>query len=76
MRNHGISFVGATIPVAAMMGIFIEKACRAQLLLMAAGVPYTATSEEELAAKRSQVFDAPLIESHWSYFLRRLATRT
>jgi len=73
MRNHGISFVGATVPIAAMMGIFIEKACRTQLLLMAAGVPYSATPENELAAKRAQVFDAPLIESHWSYFLRRLA---
>ncbi|MDP2622128.1 MAG: class II aldolase/adducin family protein [Hyphomicrobiales bacterium] len=75
MRNHGVAFVGASIPVAAMMGIFIEKACRVQLMLMAAGVPYTATSSEELAAKRAQVFDVPLIESHWSYFLRRLAAR-
>jgi L-fuculose-phosphate aldolase len=73
MRNHGITFVGATVPIAAMMGIFIERACRTQLLLMAAGVPYSATPASELAAKRAQVFDAPLVESHWNYFLRRLA---
>ncbi|HSM19968.1 MAG TPA: class II aldolase/adducin family protein [Hyphomicrobiales bacterium] len=76
MRNHGISFVGPTIPIAAMMGIFIEKACRAQLLLMAAGVPYTATPANELAAKRAQVFDGPLVESHWNYFLRRLDAKS
>ena len=73
MRNHGVSFVGATVAIAAMMGIFIEKACRTQLLLMAAGVPYSATPADEIAAKRAQLFDAPLVESHWSYFLRRLA---
>jgi len=73
LRNHGVTFVGPTVPIAAMMGIFLEKACRVQLLLMAAGAPYTSTPPEELAAKRGQVFDAPLVESHWSYFLRRLA---
>lgn len=76
MRNHGVTFVGASIPVAAMMGIFLERACRTQLLLMAAGVPFTSTPADELAAKRAQVFDAPLVESHWNYFLRRLAARS
>jgi L-fuculose-phosphate aldolase len=56
-----------------MMGIFIERACRTQLLLMSAGVPYSATPAKELAAKRAQVFDTPLVESHWNYFLRRLS---
>ena len=76
MRNHGISFVGASIPMATMMGIFFERACRVQLLLMATGAAYTATSHEELAAKQAQLFDAPLVESHWNYFLRQLAAKS
>lgn len=75
LRNHGATFVGMSTPIGAMMGIFLEKACRVQLLLMASGFPYTATSPEELAAKRTQVFDTPLVASHWDYFRRRLAAR-
>jgi L-fuculose-phosphate aldolase len=71
MRNHGISFVGPDIATAVMMGLFLERACRSQLALLATGRAYTATASEEIAAKHDEIFDPGLIETFWAFFKRR-----
>ncbi len=72
MRNHGVTFVGPTIPVGTMMGVFVERACRSQLALLATGLDYVATPDEELASKQNEIFDTGLIETFWAFFKRQV----
>ena len=37
MKNHGITFVGASVEEATLYGLFIERACRAQIEIAATG---------------------------------------
>lgn len=50
MKNHGITFAGASIEEAILKAIFIERACRAQLLLASSGLPWSVS--EDFAADR------------------------
>jgi L-fuculose-phosphate aldolase len=71
MRNHGITFVGAGIATATMMGVFLERACRSQLALLATGLAFNATAPEEIAEKHAEIFDPGLIDTFWAFFKRR-----
>jgi L-fuculose-phosphate aldolase len=71
MRNHGITFVGPSIAIATMMGVFLERACRSQLALLATGLAFTATAPDQIAQKHAEIFDAGLIETFWAFFKRR-----
>jgi L-fuculose-phosphate aldolase len=75
MRNHGVTFVGPSIPVGVMMGVFLERACRSQLLLLSTGLLYAATDPAEIAEKGQAIFDAGLVENFWAFFKRK-ADRT
>jgi L-fuculose-phosphate aldolase len=37
MKNHGVTFVGASIEEATMYGMFVERACRAQIEMASTG---------------------------------------
>jgi len=41
MKNHGISFVGAGVEEATLYGMFIERACKAQIEIAATGWTWT-----------------------------------
>jgi len=71
LRNHGVLFVGASIAEATLMGVFLERACRSQLLLMATQQAYRSTPKSELSAKREQILDPNLIENFWSFYKRK-----
>jgi L-fuculose-phosphate aldolase len=71
MRNHGITFVGPSIAIATMMGVFLERACRSQLALLATGVAFNATAPEQIAQKHAEIFDPGLIKTFWAFFKRR-----
>jgi L-fuculose-phosphate aldolase len=71
MRNHGITFVGASIATGTMMGVFLERACRSQLALLATGLACSATAPEEIAQKHAEIFDPGLIETFWAFLKRR-----
>ena len=71
MRNHGITFVGPTIATATMMGVFLERACKSHLALLATQRPFAATSPDDLAAKHAEIFDAGLVQTFWDFFKRR-----
>ncbi len=70
MRNHGVSFVGGTVAEAVLVGVFLERACRSQLAVMATGQPFHATPAAELAAKRQNTFDPGLQENFWRFLQR------
>ncbi len=72
MRNHGIAFVGSSIAEAVLMGVFLERACRSQLLAMASGRPYGGTPLAQLADKRAKILDAALQANFWAFYRRDL----
>lgn len=71
LRNHGVLFVGPSIAEATLMGVFLERACRSQMQLLATQLPYKATPASELFAKQGQILDQNLVENYWSFYKRK-----
>lgn len=72
LENHGIVTVGPDVPTAVMTAILLERACRAQLVAMAAGPLDRWSSDEEARAKREHCYPPPLLQQAWDYLVRRL----
>jgi len=70
MKNHGSTVVGESIEVATLYAVFLEKACRIQLLATASGDP-SWTSDEEAPVKFEQIYTPHRLGSMWDYFVRR-----
>ncbi len=71
LRNHGVLFVGASMARATLMGVFLERACRSQLLLLQTQLPYRATPTVELFAKKEQILDPQLVDNFWAFYQRK-----
>jgi ribulose-5-phosphate 4-epimerase/fuculose-1-phosphate aldolase len=71
MKNHGSTVVGESIEVATLYAVFLEKACRIQLLASASGAP-SWTSDEEAPIKYEQIYTPHRLGSMWDYFVRRV----
>lgn len=72
MANHGVTFCGISIEHATCVGIFLEKACRAQLLAAGAALEWSMPSEADRAIRHGQVMTPAHIEHSWNYFARKL----
>ena len=70
MKNHGSTVVGESIEVATLYAVFLEKACRIQLLASASGEP-SWTSDEEVKVKYEQIYTPHRLSTMWDYFVRR-----
>jgi ribulose-5-phosphate 4-epimerase/fuculose-1-phosphate aldolase len=70
MKNHGSTVVGESIEVATLYAVFLEKACRIQLLATASGEP-SWTSDDEAPIKFEQIYTPHRLGSMWDYFVRR-----
>jgi len=75
MGNHGVTFCGTTVPHAACVGIFLEKACRAQLAGQAAGFRATFPPRVIRQKRNSQIMTSVHWEHSWNYFCRKLDAR-
>jgi L-fuculose-phosphate aldolase len=72
MKNHGITFVGSSVEEATLYGMFIERACRAQIEMAATGWRWTTPSE--VGYDRKMGGPAPGYHStFFDYFARKLA---
>jgi len=71
MPNHGAVTVGPDPQTAVMYAVLLERACRTQLLAMAAGGPHTWSDEEETVFKREQVWSPGQRASGWKYLVRK-----
>jgi L-fuculose-phosphate aldolase len=74
MQNHGITYVGRSIEACVLMGIFLERACRAQLTLISTGLAYRSTPDAALADKFEQILDPSLMANFWAFHIRKLTT--
>ncbi len=72
MRNHGVTFCGRHIRHCVIMGYFLERACRQQLVLDASGLAWESQTEEELGAKGDQILGESTIEMFWNHLVRKL----
>ncbi len=70
--NHGIVTVGPDVPTAVLTAVFLERACRTQLLAMAAGDPIRWSDDDEAAAKRDHCYSPAQLEQAWAYLVRSL----
>ena len=73
MANHGVTFCGTSIKHATCVGIFLEKACKTQLMGQSAGLRANSLSRA-VRKKRYQQIMTPVHWDHsWDYFCRKLA---
>lgn len=70
MKNHGTTVVAESVETATLYAIFLEKACRIQLLAAAAGDPAW-SSDDEAREKYDQIYTPHRLGSMWDYFVRR-----
>ena len=70
--NHGIVTAGPDVATAVLTAVFLEKACRTQLLAAATGRELSWSSDEEAFAKRDRVYGPSQIAGAWRYMERRV----
>jgi L-fuculose-phosphate aldolase len=76
MGNHGVTFCGTNIEHAICVGIFLEKACRAQLAGRAAAVLTEMPSAAVRRKRHEQIMTPTHWEHSWNYFCRKLDARS
>jgi ribulose-5-phosphate 4-epimerase/fuculose-1-phosphate aldolase len=72
MLSHGIAFVGTTIREATLVGIYLEKAVKAQVTIAMTGFRYAPPSDQDIREKRAVTRTARGIDNYWNYLVRHL----
>lgn len=68
--NHGIVTVGVSVPIAVMTAVLLERACRTQLLALAAGGRLVWSDDDEALLKREHCYSSELLQQAWDYLAR------
>jgi L-fuculose-phosphate aldolase len=72
LANHGVAFCGRSVAHATCVGVFLERACRAELLgrqlMDDAGFP----SPEARATRHSQIMTDQHVQHTWKFLNRKL----
>lgn len=72
MMSHGIAFTGRTIREATLIGIFLEKAVRAQVKIAMTGFRYSWPDADDCDEKRSITGSTSNVDMYWNYLVRHL----
>ena len=75
IANHGVTFCGTSVAHATCVGIFLEKACKAQLAGQAAGFRTSMPDAATRTRRNSQMMTPAHVEHSWHYFCRKLKAR-
>jgi ribulose-5-phosphate 4-epimerase/fuculose-1-phosphate aldolase len=70
MPQHGAVAVGPDIETAVMHAVLLERACRTQLMALAAGGPRVWSDRYEVELKRDQAWNSGQVQAGWQYLLR------
>lgn len=70
MPQHGAVTVGPDAATAVMYAVLLERACRTQLMAMAAGGPEVWSDKAEAEFKREQVWNPAQRDAGWQYLVR------
>lgn len=68
--NHGIVTVGATIQLAVVRAVLLEKACQHQILSGTLGGPKLWTDDDEALVKRETAWAPAQLQALWDYLAR------
>jgi L-ribulose-5-phosphate 4-epimerase len=71
MPNHGAVTAGPDAATAVMYAVLLERACRTQLMAMAAGGPKVWSDPAEAELKREQVWNPRQVHAGWQYLVRK-----
>jgi L-fuculose-phosphate aldolase len=72
LRNHGIVTAGDSVDVAILKAIFLENACRTQLLAESCGGPKLVTPLAEARVKSKRIVGGGQTEACFQYWTRQL----
>lgn len=73
MRNHGVVFCGRSIPECVVIGLMLERACRAQYVANGSGLDWTpARPADQLRVPHGVILERDAIR-YWNYYRRKLA---
>jgi L-fuculose-phosphate aldolase len=72
LAHHGIAFVGSDVITATLAGIFLEKAAKFQLDLVATEARFDLPDHEESIEKLHRIYPPKAQRNYWMYFNRRL----
>jgi ribulose-5-phosphate 4-epimerase/fuculose-1-phosphate aldolase len=75
MSNHGVTFCGTSIAHAVCVGIFLERACKAQIIGAGAGFRAAMPNSTTRQKRHSQIMTPIHWEHSWNYFCRKLAAQ-
>lgn len=75
LQNHGLVTAGRNIAEAVMTAVFLEKACRMQMLTLAAGGAKAWTSPQEARLKKEHIYSPRAMEAAFRYCVRRIQAR-
>jgi L-fuculose-phosphate aldolase len=75
MRNHGVTFCGPSVEECVLAGIFLERACHAQLVVGASGFDWTYPDDAEMREKYQTVMTPAFIRNSWDFYVRKLVRR-
>jgi ribulose-5-phosphate 4-epimerase/fuculose-1-phosphate aldolase len=73
MKNHGVTFCGKSTEAATLVGIWLERACKAQLDVTASSMDWSYPDKNGEAERNSQIWSDVHIEHSWGYYSRKLA---
>jgi ribulose-5-phosphate 4-epimerase/fuculose-1-phosphate aldolase len=68
---HGVVALGADVPLAVMTSVFLDRACRVQLPVEAAGGPALWSDDAEALVKRDTCCAPAQLMAGWRYLVRR-----
>lgn len=71
MKNHGVTFVGSSVEDCVLAGIFLEKACRAQLVIAASGIAWEYPNDKDLVEKYETVMTPSFLKNSWEFYVRK-----
>ena len=74
MKNHGVTFCGKSTEAATLIGIWLERACKAQFDVTASGMSWSFPDDNAEAERNSQIWSDIHIEHSWDYYSRKLAS--
>lgn len=72
LRNHGVVVAAGDLKTAASLAVFLERACRTQLHVLATGLPAHPASGADVASRREKMNVPSAFDALWEYFARRL----
>lgn len=71
MPSHGAVTAGPDVATAVMYAVLLERACRTQLMALAAGDPKVWSDADEAALKREQVWNPAQVRAGYGYLIRK-----